>query len=400
MGGMDSGRVVTANDQLMAVWATWILFATILVWTASGGSGGPETPEHTRAAAEASSLRYVIYSLPLTLGGAYWLSFAGDRPRIDERARSALVIYVVLALTGMAANSWTDFYAFRDLTIVSSYLLLFVFWFRAPAGALDICLAAIAACMGVEAVTRIGPDATLMNADNLYALVGLANPTGVPVFGPHSLLESTLGFPLGLFVLNYVYHRRWRLALVAGLLQLIAFKRISFVGVVIALAFHLVTRRATFSRAKRLGVVAVVGLSLVAMVSVIIFEYSADALRLENSSANAISLGRYDIAVTLWNRLGAASPVQWLIGLGPGAADAVSHEVADLNPHNDWLKVLVDYGVIGTILVHRIFFLMFVRHPLGLMIYLYTAVLMVTDNVFIYLYYHAFIALMMCTKRE
>ena len=234
----------------------------------------------------------------------------------------------------------------------------------------------------------------------VYAMLGLANPSGVTLFGPHSLLKSVLGFPLGIYVLHYVHNRRWRLALMAGFLQLLAFKRISFAGVAVALAFDAITRGRTGLRgAKRLAALAAIGFSVTAIFSVLIFQSAADTLQLENSSADAISLGRYDIALMLWSRLDDASVLNWLIGFGAGAADSVL-EAAHLNPHNDWLKILFDYGVIGFLVIHAVFFLIFARHRLGLMIYLYNTVLMMTDNVFIYMYHYPFIALMMCAERE
>ena len=397
-GAWPPRGVITTGDQLMAVWTTWILLATIVIWTASGGSGGPA---YARIDPN-NHAKYIIYSLPLTLSGAYWLSFGVDRIRIDERGLAALGIYSVLAVTGIAANSWTEFYAIRDLTIICSYLLLFVFWFRAPDSAIDVCLVALALCQVIELAIRFTPGVTLIDADSLYAMLGLANPSVryTALIGPHSLLESTLGFPLGVIVLYYVHNRRWRLALMAGFLLLLAFKRISFAGVIVALTFDAITRNRTRLRsAKRMAALAAIGLSITAIYSVLVFQSAADALQLKNSSADAISLGRYDIALLLWSRWHDASVLNWLIGFGAGAADSIS-EVFQSNPHNDWLKILFDYGVIGFLVIHAVFFLIFARHRVGLMIYLYNTVLMMPDNVFIYMYHYPFIALIMCAERE
>ena len=396
---MPARRLVSTNDQLMAVWATWILFATILIWTISGGSGGPggaRLPERGAG-------KYIIYSLPFTLGGAYWLSFGARQLKLDLKAAAALGLYLVVAATGLAANDATRFYAFRDIAIVSGYLSLFVFWFRAPASVLNVCVVAVAVCMGIEGATRISPDMQLLNAEGLYAILGLSNPEGTTLFGPHSLLESTLGFPLGVLVLSLVHNRRWRFAAAAALLQLFAFKRISFAGVALALAFNALTHRTlSLKGARRLALGIAVGLSLTAMFSTAIFENVSGSLRLENSSANAISLGRYDIAVMLWKQLSEAAPANWLIGFGAGGADAVTEQaVPDLkNPHNDWLKILFDYGVCGWVVMHAVFFMILARHRLGLMIYLYTAMLMMTDNIFIYMFYYPFVAMAMCVERE
>jgi hypothetical protein len=145
----------------------------------------------------------------------------------------------------------------------------------------------------------------------------------------------------------------------------------------------------------------VVLLSAIAIASIYLFEDVANNLELEDSSADAVSLGRYDIALMLWDRLHHSGPLNWLIGFGPGAADAIVENYTILqNPHNDWLKILFDYGAIGFVAIHSILFANLARHRLGLMIYIYTATLMVTDNVFIYMFYHAYVALIMCTARK
>jgi O-antigen ligase len=141
-------------------------------------------------------------------------------------------------------------------------------------------------------------------------------------------------------------------------------------------------------------------LSIIAIFSVVFFRDAANSFAATGgSSPNGLSMGRYDIAVMLWEKLRAASTLNWFIGFGAGSADAVSEVTANLNPHNDWLKVMFDYGILGLCVVHMMFFLILARHRLGIMMYLYTATLMMTDNVFIYLYYYPFIAMAMCTER-
>ena len=202
-------------------------------------------------------------------------------------------------------------------------------------------------------------------------------------------------------MLDYLHKRRWRLALTAGILLLVAFKRISFAGVALAIGFEVaLTRSMSLRNARLVALATVVGLSIVAIFSVYIFEDVANSLKLEDSSADAISLGRYDIALRLWDRLHGGSLLNWVIGLGPGAADLVSEDYAMLNPHNDWLKIMFDYGIFGSAVVHAVLFLNLTRHRLGLMIYIYTAVLMITDNVFIYMFYYPFVVLIMSTQRE
>jgi hypothetical protein len=396
-GGMQVGRQeVTLAERRMATLTGRIVFVTLALWTLGGGSGGGS---QVAADPGPSTLRYVVYSLPLTLGFAYYATFSHRQMRIDPRGAMAFALYSLLVMTAMVGNSWFNFYGVRDLVIISGYLLLFVFSFRAPSSLVDVGLATLAVCLVIEVSSRLGPNIDILGTDGIYGFFGLSTSFGTGLLGSHGILESTLGFPFGAVFLYYMHCRKWRHALVAAILMFMAFKRISFVGVTVALSFDTVIGRARFRTSRIMAAAVVVGLSVAAIFSTQIFEALAGILEFNESSADSISVGRYDIAVMLWNQLGASQLLNWLIGFGPGAADAqvASHFVL-INPHNDWLKIVFDYGFIGLVGLHAVLLLTLARHRLGLMIYLYSATLMLTDNVFIYMFYHLFIAMIMCAS--
>lgn len=83
----------------------------------------------------------------------YYGIFDHSRIRIDARAALAFTIYALCAVTAMVANSWFGFDAVRDFAIISSYLLLLVFWFRAPDSFIDMALATLAVCLVTEPAT-------------------------------------------------------------------------------------------------------------------------------------------------------------------------------------------------------------------------------------------------------
>jgi hypothetical protein len=396
--GMQVGRQgVTLAERRMAILTGRIVFVTLAVWTLVGGSGGG-----SRASADPSPsiVRYVVYSLPLTLGFAYYSTFSHRQMQIDPRGAAAFALYALLAVTAMVANSWFNFYGVRDLVIISGYLLLFVFSFRAPTSLVDVGLATLAICLVIEASSRLGTNVDILGTGGFYGFLGLSTSFGTGVFGSHGILESTLGFPLGAMFLYYMHCRKWRHALVAALFMFMAFKRISFIGVAVALGFDTVIGRVGSFRTSRIvAAVVVVGLSFAAIFSTQIFEALAGTFEFEESSADSISVGRYNIAVLLWSQLDSGQLLNWLIGFGPGSADAqVASLFVLINPHNDWLKILFDYGLIGFVGLHVVLLLTLARHRLGLMIYIYGATLMLTDNVFIYMFYHLFVAMIMCAS--
>ena len=148
-------------------------------------------------------------------------------------------------------------------------------------------------------------------------------------------------------------------------------KRITFTGVLLAAGFELglagiKSRRTCWL----LALLIVVALSITAIFSAQLFETAADSLALPDLDAAGVSVGRYDLAVMLWNQLKAGQMVNWIFGFGPGAADAWVTSYFSLgNPHNDWLKIFCDYGIVGFLGLHAILFLTLTRHRLGIIIY-------------------------------
>src|SRR5690349_851084 len=101
-GGIRVGRQgVTLAERRMAILTGRIVFVTLAIWTLGGGSGGG-----LRASAEPapSIVRYVVYSLPLTLGFAYYATFSHRQMQIDPRGAAAFALYSLLAMTAMVAN--------------------------------------------------------------------------------------------------------------------------------------------------------------------------------------------------------------------------------------------------------------------------------------------------------
>jgi len=108
-------------------------------------------------------------------------------------------------------------------------------------------------------------------------------------------------------------------------------------------------------------------------------------------------LGRHAIGVEMTRAIDSRSVVDSLIGAGPGCADAVASIVSRDTltlPHNDWLKLLYDYGILGSLIITMFMALIFSSSKLGAIIALTNATIMITDNVQMYLYYQFPIVLM------
>ena len=360
---------MTRSDSVLAASMAFIILVTLTAWIVF----------------KDELAKYILYTLPFTLSAVYLIVNEG-RIKLHRPGVVALGLYLTCAIVSIVANNWFGFFAIRDVAIIGGYLFLFVLWFRAPASTADICLVALIIGMLVEAATEgFGEEVNL--------------------FGSQGILESTLAFPIGVITLYYLHARKWGRAFIAAIWLFLAFKRIAFLALPAALIFDMaIGRYIRPSRARPLAFQAVFVLSLISLFSTQIFDYVALTLKIANTSANSISLGRHDMAMTLWSDLSGSSIWRLLFGAGPGAADSVLvirlARVEASNPHNDWLKIFFDYGAFGFIIMHAVLFRVLCEHRLGVMLYIYGAVLMMTDNVFIYMFYHPFVLLMVAAARE
>jgi hypothetical protein len=111
-----------------------------------------------------------------------------------------------------------------------------------------------------------------------------------------------------------------------------------------------------------------------------------------------IMLGRHAIGVEMTRVIGSRSAVESLIGVGPGCADDLASIVTSGTltlPHNDWLKLLYDYGIVGSFIMTMLMAFVFSSSKPGAIIALANGTVMITDNVQMYLYYQFPIVLML-----
>ncbi|MGL4395311.1 MAG: hypothetical protein ACRCS9_02115 [Hyphomicrobium sp.] len=173
------------------------------------------------------------------------------------------------------------------------------------------------------------------------------------------------------------------LALVAGLLVLAIYRRSRLFGT---------ERRRFITLLAALAVINVTGLNIIAFAE---SAYEALDIRVH---IEEVMLGRHQIGVEL-TRLIAEKPMgEWLLGSGPGAADIVAGTkvkgaTGEL-PHNDWLKIFYDYGLAGSVAVTVFLARMFSASPAGAAMAIATAIMMITDNVLIYVFYQIPLILM------
>ena len=302
----------TRANGLFATWAAWIIVGALIVWAYSGEGIG----------------RYVLYTVPLFLVAVH-LVLNRLRPRLDGASLIALGLYALAVFASFAVNPHPGPFAERDLLIIFGYIVIFCLYLEAPAAVADVVLFGLSGGLLIEA-QRKGVSFDINFADS------------------QGMVESVLAFPLGGLSLYYLSDRRWGRALIAGLVFLVAFKRIALVGVGMVVLLDLVTRHLSIAGRRRVFVAFVILACFLALSSEWLFNELATLSGTDSS--NAASLGRTEIAVVLWTNFLHGGELHHLFGFGPGAADTWVAKTGLLeNPHNDWLKILVDYGAFGVL---------------------------------------------------
>jgi O-Antigen ligase len=367
----------TANPQSLGRWRRspdssigWssaaVTVAVLVVWTAADGE----------------QAKYILYTLPFALFLLHVL-LRDFSLQIDRQGCIALGAYSLVALLSLLHNRSLGPYGIRDLAIIWSYLLIFTLHSSIPRGTVALAAVGLSACLAIEAAR-----------DGFHLSINLLTSEGI--------VESGLAFPLGIIVLYYLHEKRWLAAAIVFVLFFAASKRIAFVGALAALAFDPILRTLGLPRHARWIAAALVAAgSIVGLFTMQIFEWGADFIQRDGTSASDISLGRFDFARVLWEAINEGSLGDLLFGFGPGAADATVVAAGFVeNPHNDWLKVFFDYGIAGFVAMQVAFFCLFSNSAFRRLIYIYTAILMITDNTLIYMFHQVIIFLVVQAERS
>jgi hypothetical protein len=178
-------------------------------------------------------------------------------------------------------------------------------------------------------------------------------------------------------------------------------KRISLVAVLVGLVAVSLFQRVSALNDNRnrflvlfavLAAINIMGSNLLSIV-----EYGYWSIR-PDAHIEEIMLGRHEIASSMTQVIENRSWVELLFGSGAGSANALAGFITNgrvTHPHNDWLKMLFDYGILGSGLITIFMALIFSSSKTGAAIGLANAVVMLTDNVAAYLFYQVPIVLML-----
>lgn len=320
--------------------------------------------------------RFAWYATPFVLIG---LLFVPDRVVLfDGRGAWGASCILAAALASVIVALPLNFYLLNNAVIL--LLSLAIFFFRMRVGDRSVKAAfLVLVCLNVLE----------------YASGAVPYIPGMDILGSNGGLESSYGLSIGLFAVFFLHKRWWAWAALAALATIIALKRSSYIGVllfgVLPVAYQFVqTRYRAPSAPARIRyapfILAYVCIALVGThMFLILTTLSRGAL--VRYSVNQLTMGRFEYLgdLQLWQ---AATPfTQKLFGGGPGATAAglAALGIKDLL-HNDFAKILFEYGYIGSIAVQVGIVLLIVRGRISRYLLLYQSIIFLTDNTFIYFY--------------
>lgn len=226
-------------------------------------------------------------------------------------------------------------------------------------------------------------------------------------FPQRTLIEFDLGAIFGLFLLYFVQRRQLKWIILCLVLILLSGKRVVLLAAIPALLLHatILVRGGSLHRIFSCIFIAVA----LSASAVFLFELVDWCIKIFDLqfSAHFFLMGRSQVILILREQIfDNSSILQFFFGHGPGMADyflgsnfLVSWSNGfTANPHNDFLKLFYDYGLLGkaAFLVGASF--MFCRTSHGALVWTYTLFVFLVDNPLIFFVYLFNLALVSNTE--
>jgi hypothetical protein len=232
-------------------------------------------------------------------------------------------------------------------------------------------------------------------------------------FSARSVTEYDIGLFFGLFFLYFLYQKQYGWLAFSTFILLLVAKRVVYLGVIPA-AFWLgwVSVFPAFrSRNWSIGVLVLVylGLTLLSFFIVDGMTWYFHTYKGGNQRIDYMLNGRaYSLNFIIFKIMD-SDLFRFVFGHGPGQLDVQislfrpvhwSKYFPDpTNPHNDFLKIFYDYGLLGYLAFGYFLIRLYWKRVLGVMFLLFTFFLFFLDNPLIHIYFNL-IALVLLHTRE
>lgn len=324
--------------------------------------------------------KYIIYAIPFVYLTVFRFSKGADAFHV--RNTWFLASYACIFAISVIFNIDYGDYWIRDGIVLTSALLAFCFGFNSRAEHLKILLFGY-----------------LLASILLYAMGNKNFSGGISVQESKGLLETSYAFPIGLIALYFIFAKDWKWVAISIFIVILEFKRISILAMVpcvlACLAFRFENKFSSFSE-RLMGIAGFGVISLIGLYFDTIVVAVANYFEIR-TNIDVLTLGRYTFDSILSKKIEFADISHKLIGFGPGSSqhnlEIYGFKIA---PHNDYLKILFEYGWIGYFVIYAIFCSYLVRTRFGIVLLTYQALIFTTDNTLIYLWHLLTLPVVLC----
>lgn len=339
----------------------WFIGAIIL------GQIGPATP-----------LKWIIYTTPLVALMAHAVAGFRFGERLERGPAFAFLAYALAVFGTLISRTQFDYYMVRDIT--------FIF------GAIITCVQPLQPQHRDVRFLLLGLFLTLITA---IIFGNVAFEDTFNILSSRGGAETSLSFAFGAIFIYFCLAKDWRWAILAGLLTLITFKRGALLAIFVVLSIHFFLQSMPglthFLRRTTQSLFPIAIFASATLAALYLNEIATVIVRYLDpyDSPNRFTMGRIMLSsIVGWNFQN--SPwISYLFGHGPGTAELLLTQSLGqtMLPHNDYLKMLYEYGVVGAPLVCFTIYALFGTTSIGRRLLFYTAILFITDNLLIYYYY-------------
>lgn len=326
---------------------------------------------------EGNPFRYLIYFVPaVTI-----IEASSQRLIIIRLPLFLLAAHIVFSISTLIVHGAT-WYFYRDFLITILIMIPFSVQFKLPHYFSYLLMTSIVTYLIAIFVSSGGK----------------IGGFGISLGQSQSVFEGTLGLISPLLVFYYFQKKKYGYAVICALISVLMFKRIAIAAMIISVLYGIILSKLKNKRlAQTISMILILLIWFLSIninqvfeiVSNIYLEYFGTSV-----GPDSFSSGRYSIFAYIWNAyLSNQSILQWIFGRGVGRSAEImgSGEMLSFTNlpllHNDWMKILIDYGISGSAIIIFTLSVMSSKNLMYSMVSIYTAILFSTDNVVVYASY-------------
>lgn len=331
-------------------------------------------------------LRFLLYLIP-----PVWMAFvlSAPGPKFEPVPVLFLLCYWMICLPSLVEG--VNERTLINIGIISAFIAGFVPRFKVDSAVLKVLLAASVIMLAINVLVEGSGITFKINIFESASITGGYDNSDALVGALYAVYffctKSVPGFFFGL-ILTVLGGKR--IALVAALAGVLTYYFVAKTPLARSLgarfAFLLVV----------LGFVNVAAVDLLAFVDLLGNQFGL------TFNGEVFFAGRLGTNTLIYDSLRERTFYQFLFGNGPGACDTLvllSSGGQVVPTHNDWMRFYYDYGLVGSALLTVGLAALYALSPMTVALGCALGILMITDNVVLYIFIQLLAALMFASER-